>query len=170
MWSPRAAWYVKNLGGTEDTLSLLQAPYPLPVAGTSYLSPPSNSAYYPSIGWAAMHSDLGSPGRTSVFFKSSPYGSFNHSHGDQNGFLLSVAGQPLMIKAGWYDWYGSPNWLRLVPPDPIAERHHLRRRQGPAGRRLPRDAAAQRQDRRFRRPADLRLRRRRRHAGRMAGS
>jgi hypothetical protein len=111
LWSPRAAWYVKNLGGTEDTLTLLQAPYPLPVASTIYLSPPSNSAYYPSIGWVAMHSDLGSTGRTSVFFKSSPYGSFNHSHGDQNAFLLSVAGQPLIIKAGWYDWYGSPNWL-----------------------------------------------------------
>jgi hypothetical protein len=110
LWSPRAAWYVKNLGGTEDTLSLLQAPYPMPVASTTYLSPPSNSAYYPSIGWVAMHSDLGSHGRTSVFFKSSPYGSFNHSHGDQNGFTLSVAGQPLIIKAGWYDWYGSPYW------------------------------------------------------------
>ena len=111
LWSPRAAWYVKSLGGTEDTLSLLQAPYPMPVASTTYLSPPSNSAYYPSIGWVAMHSDVGSTGRTSVFFKSSPYGSFSHSHGDQNAFLLSVAGQPLIIKAGWYDWYGSPNWL-----------------------------------------------------------
>lgn len=110
LWSPRAAWYVKNLGGTEDTLSLLQAPYPMPVASTTFLSPPSNSAYYPSIGWVAMHSDLSSPGRTSVFFKSSPYGSFNHSHGDQNGFTLSVAGQPLIVKAGWYDWYGSPYW------------------------------------------------------------
>jgi hypothetical protein len=110
LWSPRAAWYVKNLGGTEDTLTLLQAPYPMPVASTTYVSPPSNSAYYPSIGWVAMHSDLGSRQRTSVFFKSSPYGSFNHSHGDQNSFVLSVAGQPLIIKAGWYDWYGSPYW------------------------------------------------------------
>lgn len=111
LWSPRAAWYVKNLGGTEDTLSLLQAPYPLPVAGTTFLAPPSNSAYYPSIGWTAMHSDLGSPGRTSLYFKSSPYGSFNHSHGDQNAFVLSAAGQPLLVSAGWYDWYGSPYWL-----------------------------------------------------------
>jgi hypothetical protein len=47
---------------------------------------------------------------TSFYFKSSPYGSFNHSHGDQNGLLLSVAGQPLLVKAGWYDWYGSPQW------------------------------------------------------------
>ncbi|MEO7497490.1 MAG: heparinase II/III family protein [Massilia sp.] len=110
MVSPRAAWYVKSLGGTEDTLSLLQAPYPLPVAATTFLSPPANSAYYPSIGWAAMHSDIASPGRTSFYFKSSPYGSFSHSHGDQNAILLAVAGQPLLIKAGWYDWYGSPYW------------------------------------------------------------
>lgn len=110
MVSPRAAWYVASLGGTEDTLSLLQAPYPLPVADTVYKSPPSNSAYYPSIGWVAMHSDIGSTGRSSLYFKSSPYGSFNHSHGDQNGLLLSVAGQPLLVKAGWYDWYGSPYW------------------------------------------------------------
>jgi len=110
MVSPRAAWYVDKLGGTEDTLSLLQAPYPLPVTQTLTKSPPSNSAYYPSIGWAAFHSDIGSTGRTSLYFKSSPYGSFNHSHGDQNGLLLSVAGQPLLVKAGWYDWYGSPYW------------------------------------------------------------
>ncbi|MFL6673954.1 MAG: heparinase II/III family protein [Massilia sp.] len=110
MVSPRAAWYVANLGGTEDTLSLLQAPYPLPVASTTLKSPPSNSAYFPSTGWVAMHSDIGSTGRTSYYFKSSPYGSFNHSHGDQNGLLLSVAGQPLLVKAGWYDWYGSPYW------------------------------------------------------------
>jgi hypothetical protein len=110
MVSPRAAWYVSNLGGTEDTLSLLQAPYPMPVKETAAKAPPSNSAYYPSVGWAAFHSDIGSTGRTSLYFKSSPYGSFNHSHGDQNGLLLSVAGQPLLVKAGWYDWYGSPYW------------------------------------------------------------
>jgi hypothetical protein len=80
------------------------------VASTTFKSPPANSAYYPSTGWVAMHSDIGSTGRTSVYFKSSPYGSFNHEHGDQNGLLLSVAGQPLLVKAGWYDWYGSPYW------------------------------------------------------------
>jgi hypothetical protein len=153
LWSPRAAWYAKNLGGTEDTLSLLQAPYPLPVASTTYLSPPSNSAFYPSIGWTAMHSDLGSPGRTSVFFKSSPYGSFSHSHGDQNAFLLSVAGQPLLIKAGWYDWYGSPYWLSW---------YHQTKSQnaitfdGGKGQMVD--------DHRLCRPADLRLRRGRCHA------
>ena len=110
MVNPRAAWYVAQLGGTEDTLSLLQAPYPMPVSNTTLHSPPSNSAFYPSVGWVAMHSDIGSRARSSLYFKSSPYGSFSHSHGDQNGLLLSVAGQPLLVKAGWYDWYGSPYW------------------------------------------------------------
>lgn len=110
MVSPRAAWYVSKLEGTEDSLSRLQAPYPLPVTGTRVLAPPANAAYYPSIGWTAMHSDIAAADRTSVYFKSSPYGSFNHSHGDQNGLLLSRAGQPLLVKAGWYDWYGSPLW------------------------------------------------------------
>ena len=110
MTSPRAAWYAANLSGLEDSMSVMEAPYPMPVAGTTTKAPPSNSAYYPSTGWVAMHSDITSTGRTSFYFKSSPYGSFNHSHGDQNGLLLSVGGQPLLAKAGWYDWYGSPYW------------------------------------------------------------
>ncbi|QJD98779.1 DUF4962 domain-containing protein [Massilia forsythiae] len=110
MTSPRAAWYVSSLSGLEDAMSVLQAPYPMPVAGTSLKVPPSNSAYYPSTGWVAIHSNIADTNRTSVYFKSSPYGSFNHSHGDQDGLLLSAAGQPLLVKAGWYDWYGSPLW------------------------------------------------------------
>lgn len=110
MWSPRAAWYVKNTTGMEDAMSLLQAQYPLPVTDTKVYAAPSDSAYYPTVGWVAMHSNLASSSRISTFFKSSPYGSFNHSHGDQNGLLLSSAGQPLLVKAGWYDWYGSPYW------------------------------------------------------------
>jgi hypothetical protein len=110
MVNPRANWYAANLSGIEDGLSVLEAPYPMPIVGNAVKTPPSNEAYYPSIGWVAIHSDIGDTNRTSFFFKSSPYGSFNHSHGDQNGFLLSVAGQPLLVKAGWYDWYGSPYW------------------------------------------------------------
>jgi hypothetical protein len=110
MTSPRAAWYVANLGGMEDSMSLLEAPYPMPVTAATAKAPPANSAYYPSSGWVAMHSNISSTARTSFYFKSSPYGSFNHEHGDQNGLLLSVAGQPLLVKAGWYDWYGSPYW------------------------------------------------------------
>jgi hypothetical protein len=110
MVNPRANWYQSKLSGLEDGMAVLEAPYPMPIAGNTVFSPPSNEAYYPSTGWVAIHSDIGNTNRTSFYFKSSPYGSFNHSHGDQNGLLLSVAGQPLLVKAGWYDWYGSPQW------------------------------------------------------------
>lgn len=111
--SPRAAWYFATLGGIggyENELTALEAPYPLPVTDTKAKIPPDSSAYIPSIGWVAMHSNIASPGRSSLYFKSSPYGSFNHSHGDQNGLLLSIGNQPLLVSAGWYDWYGSPQW------------------------------------------------------------
>jgi hypothetical protein len=108
--SPHAAWYADKLTANEDALSVLEAPYPMPAAATRRKAKPPNSAGFRSIGWVAMHSDIGSSGDMSFYFKSSPYGSFNHSHGDQNGMLLTVAGQPLLVRAGWYDWYGSPLW------------------------------------------------------------
>jgi hypothetical protein len=108
--SPHAAWYADKLTANEDAVSVLEAPYPMLVTATRRKVRPPNSAGFRSIGWVAMHSDIGSSGDTSFYFKSSPYGSFNHSHGDQNGLLLTVAGKPLLVKAGWYDWYGSPLW------------------------------------------------------------
>ena len=50
-----------------------------------------------------------------LMFKSSPYGSFNHSHGDQNSFVVYGYGEPLLIDSGYYDWYNSPHdkeWTR----------------------------------------------------------
>ena len=45
-----------------------------------------------------------------MYFKSSPYGSYNHSHGDQNSLVVNSGGRPLLIEAGYSDWYGSPLW------------------------------------------------------------
>jgi hypothetical protein len=108
--TPQAAWYADKLTAIEDALSVLEAPYPVPAAASGRKAKAPNAAGFRSIGWVAMHSDIGSSGDMSFYFKSSPYGSFSHSHGDQNGLLLTVAGQPLLVKAGWYDWYGSPRW------------------------------------------------------------
>lgn len=115
--TPQAAWYVKNLTRPDDVLATLQSPYPMPVnTVTAAATPPANAAYYPSIGWTAMHSNLADNGRTSLYFKSSPYGSFNHSHGDQNGFVLFSGGVPLLTETGWYDWYDSPLWNSWYRP------------------------------------------------------
>jgi hypothetical protein len=68
------------------------------------------AAVFPSIGWVAMHSDLADPGRTSVYFKSSPYGSYNHAHADQNAFVIDSAGERLAIASGYYDGYKTSHW------------------------------------------------------------
>lgn len=113
--APQAAWYVRNLRDVETPATLLQAPFPLPSAQAPTATAPPNAAVFPSIGWAAMHSDITSATRTSVFFKSSPYGAYNHSHGDQNSIVLFSGNQPLLIETGYEDYYGSPlasSWYR----------------------------------------------------------
>ncbi|WP_342118555.1 heparinase II/III domain-containing protein [Pseudoduganella sp. OTU4001] len=108
--TPAAKWYFTSMSGIEDPLTMLQAPSPLPVNTVSTAAPPPNAAMYPSIGWAAMHSSLADMKRTSLYFKSSPWGAYNHSHGDQNSIVLNSGGKRLLIEAGYYDWYGSPVW------------------------------------------------------------
>lgn len=108
-------WYARQQFGEDETsLPLLLAPYrdwsktpPQIPADTP------NAILMPSIGWIAMHSNLADRGRTSVYFKSSPYGSYSHSHADQNSFVINAKGQPLAIDSGYYDYYDSPhrkNW------------------------------------------------------------
>lgn len=108
--TPDAKWYYDNLTGYEDALTLLVTPSPLPVATVATAVPPANAALYPSIGWVAMHSNIADLSRTSLYFKSSPFGSYNHSHGDQNSLVLISGGRPLLTEAGYYDWYGSTLW------------------------------------------------------------
>ncbi|MFC1613971.1 heparinase II/III-family protein, partial [Gemmatimonadota bacterium] len=68
------------------------------------------------IGWVAMHSALGDADNDVwVLFKSSRYGSFSHSHADQNSFQVNAYGRALLIDSGYYPWYGSPHhtlWTR----------------------------------------------------------
>lgn len=110
--SPLADWYARQQFGEDATkLYFLLAPYrdwsktpPHIPADTP------NAIHLPSIGWVAMHSSLADRGRNSVYFKSSPYGSFSHSHADQNSFVINSRGQPLAIDSGYYDYYNSPHW------------------------------------------------------------
>ncbi len=108
--TPLGRWYAASLQGEDDSrLELLLAPRK--EAGAAPLPPGTpDSAYFPSVGWVAMHSKLAEPQRTSVYFKSSPYGSYNHSHGDQNGFVIHHQGERLLAGSGSYDAYHSPHW------------------------------------------------------------
>jgi len=99
-----AQWFQEN----PSRLELLTSPV-MPVGSSEFPSDMPNAAHFPSIGWVAMHSSLQDRGRTSLYFKSSPYGSVSHSHADQNSFVLNVGGRRLLIDSGYYDYFGSPH-------------------------------------------------------------
>ncbi len=68
------------------------SPYMLPTA-----------RYFKDIGWVSLNSDLSDEKRISLKFKSSPYGSYNHSHPDQNSFVINAFGEYMLTDADYYD-------------------------------------------------------------------
>jgi len=105
---PYFAWYADQIPGARDTdvYGYWWYDYELP------RRPPADlvqSRYQADIGWVAMHSDLSDPDDIMLMFKSSPMGSYNHSHADQNHFVIYGFGEPLLIDSGYYDWYMSPH-------------------------------------------------------------
>lgn len=103
-------WYAAQLFGEERaTFTMLTSPVR---AGASRLFPKNtaNSAVFKSVGWAALHGDLADRSRLSVYFKSSPFGSLNHSHADQNSFVIHARGEVIAMDSGVYDYYNSPHW------------------------------------------------------------
>ena len=76
----------------------------------------NDTRWLKDIGWVASHSALGDPENdTWLLLKSSRYGSFSHSHADQNSYQFNAFGEPLIIDSGYYPWYGSPHhifWTR----------------------------------------------------------
>jgi hypothetical protein len=108
--SPLARWYATQMKGEDGSrLEILMAPKGEGGDDALPANTP-NAAFFPSIGWVAMHSNLADPKRTSVYFKSSPYGSYNHSHGDQNSFVVNDRGKRLLIASGYYDNYRTNHW------------------------------------------------------------
>ena len=105
-----ARWYAAQLPGDDPgmlvrILAPLADPGPAPLpAGTP------DGEVFPSIGWAAMHSSLADPARTSVYFKSSRFASYNHSHADQNSLVVAAGGVPLALDSGHFDGYKTPHW------------------------------------------------------------
>jgi len=82
----------------------LQKSEPEPVS----LSRLPRARHFRDIGWVAFHSDLGNPEEDIHFsFKSSPYGSYSHSHGDQNAFILNAYGVNLAINSGYREYHRS---------------------------------------------------------------
>lgn len=109
--APLYRWYARQWYQEDATaLELLTAP----LVNFDQIELPANtppSAVFESIGWVAMHSELRDRGRQSIYFKSSPFGSLNHSHADQNSFIVNLGGRPLLIDSGYYDSYNSAHQI-----------------------------------------------------------
>ncbi len=111
-------WYFNQHGGLEENLEdwVLLASFfgPFYIAAmVDDVEANDGPVTYPlahefsDIGWVTMTNDLISKDRINLEFKSSWYGSWNHSHGDQNAFRIDAFGQPLAINSGYYDSMGS---------------------------------------------------------------
>lgn len=99
-------WYAKTVPyATTDVHSYLYEDNAL--AARPPVEMPT-AKYFDYIGLVAMHSSLYDSKRISAYFKSSPYGSLNHSHADQNALIINAFGEELTVDGGFYDSFESP--------------------------------------------------------------
>ena len=113
--NPQHAWYSKV---TTNTRAGSDLPLQLMLRGLNEATvipqaPTANDALFGDIGVTAFHDDVASSTRSSVFFKSSRFGSFNHAHADQNSFILNSHGREILISSGYYPYYHSPHHLAV---------------------------------------------------------
>lgn len=78
-----------------------------PIGVPSALNVPirKNLEWFESSGEVVLHGH-----NTQVYFRSSPYGSSNHSHPDQNSFITNVNGKRMIGRSGVYDAYESRHY------------------------------------------------------------
>lgn len=88
----------------------------LPVPAARPLGELPHERHFADIGLVSLHSALGDPANDiHVTFKSSKYGSFSHSHADQNAFILNAWGEGLAINSAYREFHNSPihqQWTR----------------------------------------------------------
>lgn len=70
-------------------------------------APEKNNWFFPDAGLASLTSDFTNPYRSSIAFRSSKWGAYNHSYADQNSFTLVSNGKDMLISSGYYFSYGS---------------------------------------------------------------
>ncbi|MBT5532112.1 DUF4962 domain-containing protein [Candidatus Poribacteria bacterium] len=113
--NPYWQWYVDAHGKEfvgDDYTDFIRGALPAVAA-----KPPDDlpdSRVFWGTGLAMLHSDV-TNAKNDVFieFKSSPFGSHSHGYDAQNSFVLSAYGEPVFIRTGRRDSYGSDhhkNW------------------------------------------------------------
>lgn len=109
---PRHAWYATAVPAATGARYVEPWHLMLLGAGIREAAPraPDSSVWrFADAGIVAFHSDTSSPERSSLYFRSSEFGSFNHSQADQNAFTFVSRGRDLLISGGYYPYYMSPH-------------------------------------------------------------
>lgn len=107
--SAQHAWYWR-LGDSSTSENATVSPFCFMLLGLNLpevpgAPPAKSSSVFQEAGVVAMHDDASSPNRSSVFFRSSRFGSYNHSFADQNSFTLVSQGRDVLITGGYYPYY-----------------------------------------------------------------
>jgi len=114
--NPYWQWYAEAHGGarTRNTyVDFIRGALPKVEA-----KPPTDlpdSRLFQGTGLAMLHTDI-SDAENDVFieFKSSPFGTYSHGYDAQNSFVLYAYSEPLLVRSGQRDIYGSDhhkNWM-----------------------------------------------------------
>lgn len=73
------------------------------------------SAVFPYAGWAAVRTGFDSGTDDVAFiFRSSRFGSFSHSHSNNNDFIIHAGGRVMAMPSGYYGGYGSKHHAHWV--------------------------------------------------------
>lgn len=111
---PVALWLCKDMGELTSDIPNYYTSTVLNGEGEAPDNYPLGYAFT-DIGWGIMTNTLtDSDEQIQMTFKSSPYGSYNHSHADQNSFIIQAFGEKLAIKGGYYDYYHSPHDMNIT--------------------------------------------------------
>ncbi len=111
--SEQHSWYWR-VGEPDTSVNTVISPYHFMLLGLGMPdvvpAPPTNHSWiFADAGVVAMHDDVSATDRSSVFFRSSRFGNYSHSHADQNAFTLVSKGRDLLISGGYYPYYNSPH-------------------------------------------------------------
>lgn len=73
------------------------------------------SHVFPAAGWASIRTGIDQGHDDVAFiFRSSPFGSFSHSHANNNDFIIHVGGKVMAMPTGYYSGYGSAHHAHWV--------------------------------------------------------
>ncbi|MEZ5412912.1 MAG: DUF4962 domain-containing protein [Opitutaceae bacterium] len=103
------------MGRVNPTLLLAPTLADQPTAASRSEPPARLSHVFPAVGWAAIRTGV-NRGKDDVafIFRSSPFGSFSHSHANNNDFILHVGGRVMAMPTGYYAGYGSAHHAHWV--------------------------------------------------------